>query len=120
MSCIPLTKHGLNIMDIPLISNFVQSSIDAALAEYVAPKSLTLDLKDMLVGDDFKKDTSACGILMVKIKKASKFKEGDGSFGGLKKGSSDPYVAVGYAKFGKSIWSVCLYPKLEPAPVNIL
>ena len=44
-------------MDVPLISKFVQSSMDAALAEYVAPKSLTLNLKDMMMGDDFKKDT---------------------------------------------------------------
>jgi hypothetical protein len=27
MSCIPLTKRGLNIMDLPLISNFVQSAV---------------------------------------------------------------------------------------------
>ena len=92
LSCVPLTKHGLNIMDVPLISSFVQSSIDAALAEYVALKSLTLDLKGMLVGDDFKKDTTARGVVIVRIKKARDFKEGDGSLGPLKKGSSDPYV----------------------------
>ncbi len=72
-----------------VISSFVQSSIDAALAEYVAPKSLTLDLKDMLVGDDFKKDTSARGCLVVTIMNATDFKEGDRSLGGLKKGSSE-------------------------------
>lgn len=49
LSCVPLTKKGLNIMDLPIISGFVQSSVDAAMAEYVAPKSLTLDLKDMLM-----------------------------------------------------------------------
>ncbi|KAL8693346.1 MAG: hypothetical protein Q9218_001825 [Villophora microphyllina] len=105
LSCVPLTRKGLNIMDLPLISSFVQSSIDAALAEYVAPKSLTVDLKDMLVGDDFKKDTSARGVLVVRIRSASGFKEGDQSFGGLKQGSSDAYVAVGWAKFGKPVWS---------------
>jgi hypothetical protein len=91
-------------MDVPLISSFVQSSMDAALAEYVAPKSLTLDLKDMLMGDDFKKDTVAQGVIMVRIKYAFDFKEGDtkiGPFGG----SADPYVSVGWAKFGKPLWS---------------
>jgi Ca2+-dependent lipid-binding protein len=92
-------------MDFPLISSFVQSSIDAALAEYVAPKSLTLDLKDMLVGDDFKKDTSTRGVVMVTIKRGIDFKEGDPGIGPLKKGSSDAYVAVGWAKFGKPVWS---------------
>ena len=105
LSCVPLTKKGLNIMDLPLISSFVQSSIDAALAEYVAPKSLTLDLKDMLVGDDFKKDTATRGVVMVKIRKGMDFKAGDPGFGPLKKGSSDAYVAVGWAKFGKPVWS---------------
>ena len=95
LSCIPLTKRGLNIMDLPLISSFVQSSIDAALSQYVAPKSLTLDLKSMLVGDDFKKDTVARGILVVRIRQGRDFKVGDTKMLGLKEGSSDPYVAVG-------------------------
>ena len=115
LSCVPLTKKGLNIMDLPLISSFVQSSIDAALAEYVAPKSLTLDLKDMLVGDDFKKDTNARGILMVNVKKGFEFKAGDPGFGPLKKGSSDAYVAVGWAKFGKPVWSTrVILNSMEP------
>ncbi|KAF2098498.1 hypothetical protein NA57DRAFT_39057 [Rhizodiscina lignyota] len=105
LSCIPLSKHSLNIMDFPVISNFVQSAVDAAMAEYVAPKSLTLDLKDMLVGDDFKKDTIARGVIVVRIKRAFDFKEGDAGIGPFKDGSADPYVSVGWAKFGKPVWS---------------
>ena len=104
LSCVPLSKHLPNLMNVPLISSFVQSSIDAALAEYVAPRSLTLDLKDMLVGDDFKKDTVSRGVIFVLIKKASGFKEGDGSIGPLK-GSSDSYVTCSWAKFGKTMSS---------------
>ena len=92
-------------MNFPIISKFVQSAIDAAIAEYVAPKSLTLDLKEMLVGDDFKKDTSARGVLVVRIKRAFDFKEGDPAIGFLKDGSTDGYVSVGWAKFGKPVWS---------------
>lgn len=32
VACIPLARKGLNIMDLPLISNFVQSAVDAAMA----------------------------------------------------------------------------------------
>lgn len=114
LSCVPLIKKGPNLMDVPLISKFVQSSMDAALAEYVAPKSLTLDLKDMMMGDDFKKDTVTQGVLMVRIKHAYDFKEGDtkiGPFGG----SADPYVSVGWAKFGKPVWSTRVLQKnMEP------
>ncbi|KAJ9606392.1 hypothetical protein H2200_009353 [Cladophialophora chaetospira] len=104
MSCVPLSKHALNLMDVPLISSFVQSSIDAALAEYVAPKSMTLDLKDMLVGDDFKKDTVTRGVVMIFIKSAKGFKQGDGGIGPFK-GGSDGYVTVSWGKFGKPVSS---------------
>jgi hypothetical protein len=115
LSCVPLIKKGPNLMDVPLLSSFVQSSIDAALAEYVAPKSLTLNLKDMMMGDDFKKDTVAQGILVVRIHHAYDFKEGDAGFGPLKKGSADPYVTVGWAKFGKPVWSTRVLQKnMEP------
>ena len=104
LACVPLTKKGLNIMDLPLISNFVQSAVDAAMAGYVAPKSLTLDLKSMITGDGIKKDTTARGILIVRIKRAFDFKEGDmGTL--ITDGSADPYVTVGWAKFGKPVWS---------------
>lgn len=91
-------------MDVPLISSFVQSAIDAALAEYVAPKSLTLNLKDMLVGDDFKKDTVSRGVVLVFIKRASGFKQGDGGIGPMQ-GASDAYVTVSWGKFGKPVAS---------------
>ena len=105
MSCVPLTKKGLNIMNLPLISSFVQSSLDAALAEYVAPKSLTLDLKEMLMGDDFKKDTMYKGALLVRIKRSKGFKVGDPGLAGLTRGSTDGYVTVSWAKYGKPVWS---------------
>lgn len=105
LSCVPLNRHTLNLMDVPLISSFVQSSIDAALAEYVAPKSLTLDLKDMLMGDDFKKDTVSRGVVVVYVKSARDFKEGDTGLGPLKEGSSDGYVTTGWAKFAKPVSS---------------
>jgi Ca2+-dependent lipid-binding protein len=104
MSCVPLSKHSLNLMDVPLISSFVQSSIDAALAEYVAPKSITLNFKDMLVGEDFKKNTTATGVVWIFIKSAKGFKHGDGGIGPLD-GSSDSYVAVSWGKFGKPVYS---------------
>lgn len=102
-------------MDLPIISSFVKNSVDAALAEYVAPRSLTIDLKDMIVGDDFKKDTRSRGVIMVEIKSAKGFKESDASLTSLRRGSSDPYVAVGWAKFGKPIWSTrVIIKEMEP------
>lgn len=104
ISCTPLSKHSFSLTDVPLISSFVNSAIDAALAEYVAPKSLTLNLKDMLVGDDFKKDTVSIGVVWIFIQRASDFKQGDAGIGPFK-GSSDSYVTVSWGKFGKPVAS---------------
>lgn len=92
-----------------MISSFVQSAIDAALAEYVAPKSLTLNLKDMLVGEDFKKDTTSRGVVFVYIKGARNFKQGDGGIVGSG-GSSDAYCTVSWGKFGKTVASTRIIP----------
>ncbi|KAF4589452.1 meiotically up-regulated protein [Ophiocordyceps camponoti-floridani] len=115
LSCIPLSRHGLNIMDVPLISNFVQSAVDAAIAEYVAPKSLTVNLRDMLKGDDFKKDTISTGVLMINIRRGYDFKMGDVAIPLFREGSSDPYVSVAWAKFGKVLWSTrVIQSEMEP------
>lgn len=116
LSCQPLFKKMLNIMDLPLISQFVQSSVDAAMAEYVAPKSISLDLKDMLAGDDFKKDTVSRGVIVVTIVRGYDFKCGDAGIPLIKEGTSDPYVSVGWAKFGKALWSTRLLMN-EMSPV---
>lgn len=115
VSCMPMFKHGLNIMNLPIISSFVQASVDAAMADYVAPKSLTLDLKEILMADDFKKDTHAHGVVVVRIKRAIGFKESDTGLWGLKRGSADPYVSVGWTKFGKVVWSTrVIASEMEP------
>ncbi|KAK6358146.1 hypothetical protein TWF730_007500 [Orbilia blumenaviensis] len=114
LSCIPLMKKMPNIMDVPIISSFVQSSVDAAMSEYVAPKSLTLDLKKSLVGDDFKTDVNGKGVLVVRIISAEGFKNGDGTksstealgkvIGLSGQTGSDPYVSLSWSKYGKSLW----------------
>lgn len=115
LACVPLSKHSPNLMDMPLISSFVQSAVDAALAEYVAPKSITLNLKDMLVGADFKKDTITIGAVWIVIKRARGFKQGDAGVGPLKEGTSDGYVTVSWSKFGKPVAATrIVYEEQEP------
>ncbi len=115
MSCVPIAKDFMNVMDIPGLNTFIQSSIDQAMAMYVAPRSLTLDLKEMLVGPDWKTDTEAVGVLVVTIKRAEEFKDGDGGkfWLGANGKSGDPYVTVGWGKWGKALWAtryVCFFP----------
>ncbi|CAG8636125.1 6307_t:CDS:2, partial [Acaulospora colombiana] len=52
----PLHKKLLpNMMDIPFISRFISDAINAAAREYVAPKSMILDLQQLLSGDGIKR-----------------------------------------------------------------
>ena len=83
-----------NVMNIPVLSTFISESIDAACAEYVAPKSLTLDLQQLISGDDIKKgkqgfcrrnvlviyvvvDTMAIGVVIIHIHRARGLKKMD-------------------------------------------
>ncbi|KAK8060871.1 hypothetical protein PG996_010801 [Apiospora saccharicola] len=116
IACMPLVQKGLNIMDLPLISSFVQTSVDAAVAEYVAPKSITIPLKDILAGRDFKLDPRARGIIVIHVKRAYSFKQGDQAIPLLRpEGSSDPYVTCGWAKYVKPLWSTrVLLSEMQP------
>ncbi|KAA8903088.1 hypothetical protein FN846DRAFT_908234 [Sphaerosporella brunnea] len=77
VSCVPITKNFLNIMDVPIMNKFLRSSIDQAISTYVAPRSLTLDLKTLLGGAE-KTNTDAIGVLFIRVISAEGFKDGDG------------------------------------------
>lgn len=94
-SAVPLTSKGINVLDLPLISGFVNSSIAAALDIYVAPKSLVMDMSKMIQGDAIKKETDAMGLIYVKIKRAEGIAAQDRS------GKSDPFVTLAFSEFGK-------------------
>lgn len=100
--CIPMVKRGVNILNLPLISNFVNYAIGATASMYVAPKSMTIDISQMLQGDDIQKDTAALGILWVRIHKAVGLSKQDkrGSHGG----GSDPYINLSFSKYGKPMY----------------
>ncbi|CCG83320.1 Putative uncharacterized protein B5O22.140 [Taphrina deformans PYCC 5710] len=97
-SAVPLTSKGINVLDLPLISGFVNSSIAAALDEYVAPKSLIMDMSKILQGDEVKKETDAMGLIYVKIKHAKGIAAQDRS------GKSDPFITLAYSQFGKPVY----------------
>ncbi|KAI0485570.1 C2 domain-containing protein [Xylaria cf. heliscus] len=101
-SCTPMVERGVNILNLPLISNFVNWAIKTAASMYVAPKSMTLDLGKMLQGDDIQKETNAIGILFIRIHKAVGLSKQDRR--GSEGGGSDPYVTVSYSKFGKPMY----------------
>ena len=97
-----MVSRGVNILNLPLISNFVNYAIGAAASLYVAPKSMSLDLKSMLQGDDVTKDTQALGVMWIRIHKAIGLSKQDRR--GSETGGSDPYINLSFSKYGKPMY----------------
>ncbi|PGG99625.1 hypothetical protein AJ80_09320 [Polytolypa hystricis UAMH7299] len=100
--CVPMVKHGVNILNLPLISNFVNSAIGATASLYVAPKSMCIDLRMLLQGDDIQKDTMAMGIVWIRIHRAIGLSKQDKR--GSEGGGSDPYINLSWSKYGKPMY----------------
>lgn len=100
IAAVPLNQRFLNVMSLPVISDFVYSSIKTTAREFCAPKSFTMDLSKMLVGDDTKKELNAIGVLVVHIDRAQGVRAAD-----KLTGKSDCYVTLSYSKFAKTLWS---------------
>ena len=69
---------------------------------YVAPKSMSIDLAAILQGDDIQKETSALGILWVRMHRAVGLSKQDRR--GSKGGGSDPYITLSFSKYGKPMY----------------
>nr|POE83353.1 meiotically up-regulated gene 190 protein [Quercus suber] len=100
--CIPMIESGVNLLNLPLISTFVNYAIGAAASMYVAPKSMSIDMRAMLQGDDITKDTQAMGVMWIRIHKAVGLSKQDRR--GSKWGGSDPYITLTFSKYGKPMY----------------
>lgn len=89
----------INTSHIPFLSSFIESSIDAAVGEFVMPSSLTMDVGEMLMGDNIKREVNALGVVVVYIHSAEDLEAQD------LRGGSDPYCTLSLAKVGKILYS---------------
>jgi Ca2+-dependent lipid-binding protein len=69
---------------------------------YVAPKSMQIDLKSILQGDDITKDVQAMGVMWIRIHRAIGLSKQDRR--GSKYGGSDPYINLSFSKYGKPMY----------------
>ena len=98
VSAIPMSDKLPNILDLPFISSFVKMGIAAGTAELSVPKSMTLNIQEMLSGAAVG-DTRAIGVFLITIHYCEGLSAQDNN------GSSDPYVVLAYAKSGKPLYS---------------
>ncbi|KAL4990581.1 hypothetical protein BDW68DRAFT_154012 [Aspergillus falconensis] len=100
--CMPMFRTGVNVLNLPLISNFVNYAIGAACGMFAAPKSMTMDLSMLAKGDDVVKDTQALGVMWVRIHRAVGLSKQDKR--GSEGGGSDPYINLSFSKYGKPMY----------------
>ena len=112
LKCTPLAKNFFNVMDIPGMSAWVKDSINLAVQEYVAPRSLTLDLKTLLMGQP-KRDTEGLGVLVITIRRAYDLDDAFSLVPGS--GKHDAYVTASWSKWGKLVWSTRYVVQLSTA-----
>ncbi|KAG8861392.1 hypothetical protein FRB96_002841 [Tulasnella sp. 330] len=98
VSVVPLISKLPNILDLPGISRFVKMGLAAGTASLVAPKSMTLNIQEMLSAAAIG-DTQAIGVFVINIHHAQGLSAQDSN------GKSDPYITLAYAKFGKPLYS---------------
>ena len=99
ISATPLTKHFFNAMKLPLVSQFINSSINAAMRDFCAPSSYTVDVQELLLEDDVKRDVSAIGVIEVRLHGAHDIEKSDTN------GTSDPYCTIAFSKQQKPLYS---------------
>ncbi|TKA61480.1 hypothetical protein B0A49_10274 [Cryomyces minteri] len=100
--CIPMVQKGVNLLNLPLISNFVNYAIGAAASMYVAPKSMSIDMRAILQGDTVQKETLALGVMWIRIHRAVGLSKQDKR--GSRHGGSDPYITLAFSKYGKPMY----------------
>lgn len=98
VSAIPMAKALPNVLDLPFVSSFVKMGIAAGTAELSVPKSMTINIQEMLSGAAVG-DTRAIGVFIITIHHCEGLSAQDNN------GKSDPYVVLAYAKFGKPLYS---------------
>ncbi|KAF8199670.1 meiotically up-regulated 190 protein [Pholiota molesta] len=115
LKCTPLAKNFLNVMDVPGLSHWLQKSINLAVEKYVAPRSMNLDLRTLLMGRP-KLDTQAAGVVIVTVRRiegcrGDSIKLLSASDNGK---ACDLYVTVGWSKWGKPLWSTRIISDIDP------
>lgn len=98
VSAIPMSRALPNLLDLPFVSGFVKMGIAAGTAELCVPKSMTINLQEMLSGATVG-DTRAVGVFLITIHHCENLSAQDNN------GKSDPYIVLAYAKFGKPLYS---------------
>ncbi|KAI8999231.1 hypothetical protein BC832DRAFT_229065 [Gaertneriomyces semiglobifer] len=95
-----------NIMNMPLLSNFIMSVIDTTVESMlVSPHVMALDLERMLMGDGALKKTRAIGVIKVVFRGAKGLRAADWG------GTSDPFATLSWGTSPKLLARTRIIPR---------
>lgn len=90
----------MDLLNLPIIDNLLLSQIHAAAADFVQPKSMSLDMTVYLGGSDQKENTDAIGLLFINIHRARSLARQDTRGAG-----ADPYLTIAFSKYEKPMYA---------------
>lgn len=100
-ACVSLgAPWALDLLNLPVIDNLLVSQIQQAAADFVQPKSMSLDMTVYVGGSDLKEDTEAIGVLFVKLHRARNLARQDTRGPG-----ADPYLTIAFSKYEKPMYA---------------
>ncbi|TVY93842.1 Meiotically up-regulated protein [Lachnellula willkommii] len=91
---------ALDLLNLPIIDSVLASQIDQAAADFVQPKSMSLDMTAYVGGSDQMEETEAIGVLFVKIHRARNLARQDTRGPG-----ADPYLTIAFSKYEKPMYA---------------
>ncbi|BFZ57067.1 hypothetical protein PYCC9005_004117 [Savitreella phatthalungensis] len=91
---------AFDLLNLPIIDSVLKSQIDKAAADFVQPKSMSLDMTVYIGGSDEREETTATGLLIVKIHRAIKLARQDTRGPG-----ADPYLTIAFSKYEKPMYA---------------
>ncbi|GAA5859255.1 hypothetical protein JCM8547_008941 [Rhodosporidiobolus lusitaniae] len=134
-------RGPLDVMSLPLLRGYILSAVRSVLEGFVLPRHYALDIRKIIMGGDVAMKTRTVGILCLVLHRAHSLPASDPSLrslhllkgaktssspederaegGGKKekrvKGKSDPFVDVGWAGMGKTLYKTRIVPSsLDP------
>ncbi|KAK2595380.1 hypothetical protein QQS21_006916 [Conoideocrella luteorostrata] len=90
----------LDLLNLPIIDSILAAQITAAAADFVLPKSTSLDMTVYVGGSDQKVETDAIGVLIIKIHRARNLARQDTRGPG-----ADPYLTIAFSKYEKPMYA---------------
>jgi Ca2+-dependent lipid-binding protein len=91
---------ALDLLNLPILDSVLDSQINNAAAQFVQPKSMSLDMTVYVGGSDQKEDTNSIGVLFVKIHRARNLARQDSTGAG-----ADPYLTIAFSKYEKPMYA---------------